>query len=163
MAERKRQTTGAGTAKRAGGRAKQRTGWSAEEKAAAKAYSEELKRRARRGKATREDGQADVEAAIAALPGDERTLVERLHTLITKAAPELWPRTWYGMPAYARDDKVVCFVQPASKFKARYATLGFTDKAALDDGVMWPAAFAVARLTAAAEKEIVALVKRAAG
>jgi hypothetical protein len=162
MAESKRGTTTSGTAKRAGARAGQGAGWSAEEKAAAAAYIDELRRRARRGKATREDGEADVAAAIAAMPEEDRDLAERLHALITKAAPELWPRTWYGMPAYAKGDEVVCFVQPASKFKARYATLGFSDKAALDDGAMWPVAFAVTQLTAAVEKEIGALVERAA-
>jgi hypothetical protein len=131
-------------------------GFTAEERAAMRERARELK--ARRGK---EDGESDVLAKIAEMPAPDRAMAERLHALITAAAPELSPRTWYGMPAYARDDKVVCFFRSAAKFKTRYATLGFSDKANLDDGHMWPTDFALKELTAADEKRIGALVKRA--
>jgi hypothetical protein len=108
-------------------------------------------------------GEAAVLAAIAAMPGPDRTLGERLHTLIRATAPDLAPRLWYGMPAYARDGKVVCFFQSAAKFKTRYATLGFMHEANLDDGTMWPTAFALTELTAAEEARIAALVKKAVG
>ena len=100
-------------------------------------------------------------AKIAEMPEPDRGMAERLHAIITAAAPQLSPRTWYGMPAYAKDGKVVCFFQSASKFKTRYATLGFSDKANLDDGAMWPTAFALSELTAAEEAKITALVQRA--
>ena len=100
-------------------------------------------------------------AAIAELPEADRAMAERLHAIVKANAPDLAPRTWYGMPAYARDGKVVCFFQSAEKFKTRYATLGFSDKANLDDGALWPTAFALTKLTAAEEKKIAALVKRA--
>lgn len=131
---------------------KKSAGFTAEERAA-------MKERARELKST--DGKQNLLASIAAMPDADRALAERLHELITASAPELAPRTWYGMPAYARGDKVVCFFQGAHKFKARYATLGFSDKANLDDGEMWPVAFALRELTAATEKRIVELVKRA--
>src|SRR5262249_57985182 len=124
----------------------------------------ELKAEARRG---RRSGQADGEdavlAKIAALPQPDRQLAERLHAIIKANAPELSPRTWYGMPAYAKDGHVVCFFQSAHKFKTRYATFGFSDKANLDDGSLWPVAFALKELTATEEAKIGALVKRAVG
>ena len=120
-----------------------------------KERAQELKRA---GKA---DGESDVLEKIAAMPPADRAMAERLHALITATAPELSPRTWYGMPAYAKDGKVVCFFQSAQKFKTRYATLGFSDKANLDEGAMWPIAFALKELTAADEARIGALVKQA--
>jgi uncharacterized protein YdhG (YjbR/CyaY superfamily) len=136
--------------------------FTAEERAAMKEYAQELKTAARRGsKATKADGESDVLAKIAEMPAADRAIAKRLHAIVKATAPDLAPRTWYGMPAYAKDDKVVCFFQAASKFKARYATLGFSDKANLDDGAMWPAAFALKKLTPAEEKRIVALVKKA--
>ena len=107
-------------------------------------------------------GESDVLAKIAELPEPDRAMATRLHALISANAPGLSPKTWYGMPAYARDGQVVCFFQAAAKFKARYATLGFSDKANLDDGAMWPVAFALKKLTAAEEARVVALVKQAA-
>jgi hypothetical protein len=110
------------------------------------------------------DGDADVLAAIAGMPEPDRRMAQRLHVLIKSSAPELSPKTWYGMPAYAgKDGKVVCFFRNASKFKDRYATFGFNDKAKLDDGNMWPTAFALTKLTATEEKQIAALVKKAVG
>ena len=127
-----------------------------------KEYTQELKTAARRGsKATKADGESDVLAKIAEMPAADRAIAKRLHAIVKATAPDLAPRTWYGMPAYAKDDKVVCFFQSASKFKSRYATLGFSDKANLDDGAMWPAAFALKKLTPAEEKRIVALLKKA--
>ena len=135
-------------------------GFTAEERAAMKERAKETKA-AKGGKKV--DGTAEVLEKIAAMADADRALAERLHEIITKAAPELTPKTWYGMPAYARDGKVVCFFQDAGKFKARYATLGFQDSANLDDGAMWPTSFALTKLTAAVEKQIVALVKKATG
>jgi uncharacterized protein YdhG (YjbR/CyaY superfamily) len=132
--------------------------FSPEERAAMKERAAEQKA-ARRGA----DAEADVLAKIAELPAPDRALAKRLHALVKGAAPELAPRLWYGMPAYAKDGKVVCFLQPAGKFKTRYSTLGFSDRAQLDDGTMWPTAYAVTELTAAGEARIVELVKRAAG
>jgi uncharacterized protein YdhG (YjbR/CyaY superfamily) len=106
-------------------------------------------------------GESDVLAKIAEMPKADRAMAERLHALIKATAPDLAPRTWYGMPAYAKDDKVVCFFQSAQKFKSRYATLGFSDRANLDDGAMWPTYYALTKLTAAEEKKIAALVKKA--
>jgi uncharacterized protein YdhG (YjbR/CyaY superfamily) len=108
------------------------------------------------------DGESDVLAKIAELPDADRVIAERLHALITASAQELSPRTWYGMPAYAKDGHVICFFQTPQKFKARYATLGFSDKANLDEGAMWPTSFALTELTAADEARIAALVKQAA-
>lgn len=108
-------------------------------------------------------GEAAVLEKIAAMPDEDRALGERLHALVRKTAPQLEPRTWYGMPAYALDGKVLCFFQGAAKFKARYATLGFSDRAALDDGAMWPISFALAKLGPAEEKQIVALLRKALG
>jgi uncharacterized protein YdhG (YjbR/CyaY superfamily) len=129
--------------------------FTAEERAAMKERAQELKRR---GKA---DGERDVLAKIAEMQEPDRAMAERLHALIKASAPGLSPRTWYGMPAYAKDGKVVCFFQNAQKFKTRYATFGFSDKASLDDGAMWPTAFALTELTAAVEARIAALVKQA--
>ena len=112
----------------------------------------------RRGKA---DGESDVLAKIAEMPEPDRVLAERIHAIVKAGAPDLSPKTWYGMPAYAKDGKVVCFFQSAHKFKTRYATFGFSDKANLDEGAMWPTSFAVTKLTAAAEAKIRALVKKA--
>jgi uncharacterized protein YdhG (YjbR/CyaY superfamily) len=127
-----------------------------EERAAMRERAREVK--AARGKA---DGEADVLAKIAEMPEADRVMAERLHAIVKASAPELSPRTWYGMPAYAKDGKIVCFFQSAQKFKSRYATFGFNDSAKLDRGSMWPTAFALKQLTAAEEKKIGALVKRA--
>ncbi len=133
---------------------KKATGFSDFEKEAMKERIHELS-----GKA---DGESAVLAKIAAMPEPDRSLSKRLHTLIRKSAPELMPKTWYGMPAYAnKDGQVVCFFQNAGKFKARYATFGFSDKAKLDEGTMWPTSFAITKLTAAEEALIIELVKKA--
>jgi hypothetical protein len=135
-----------------------------EERAAMKEHAQELKAAARRSpRAAKADGESDVRAKIAEMPEPDRIIAERLHAIIRAAAPALAPRTWYGMPAYAKDGNVVCFFQPAQKFKTRYATLGFSDKAGLDDGAMWPTAYALTELTAAEEATIVDLVEKAAG
>ena len=127
-----------------------------------KEHARELKTSARRGsRAAKADGESDVLAKIAALPAPDRALAERLHAIIKASAPALAPKTWYGMPAYAKDGKIVCFFQPAEKFKTRYATLGFNDVAHLDDGALWPVAYALKELTAADEARIAALVKQA--
>lgn len=137
-------------------------GLSAEERAAMKERVRELKAEARRASsAAKADGEADVLAKIAEMPEPDRTMAERIHAIVMTSAPELAPRTWYGMPAYARDGKVVCFFQGAAKFKARYATFGFNDAAHLDEGAMWPTAFALTDLTADAEARITELVKKA--
>jgi uncharacterized protein YdhG (YjbR/CyaY superfamily) len=149
-------------AKRATTRAASTTTFTDEERAAAKERAQELKTAARRGSgASKADGESDVLAKIAAMPPKDRAMAERVHAVIMASAPELWPRTWYGMPAYAKDGNVVCFFQDANKFKARYATLGFSDKANLDDGPMWPAGFALKEVTPAVEAKIAALVKKA--
>jgi uncharacterized protein YdhG (YjbR/CyaY superfamily) len=137
---------------------KQSQAFTADEKAAMKERARELK--AQKSKA---DGEADVLAKIAEMKGSDRALARRLHELVTETAPELAPRTWYGMPAYAKDGKVLCFFQSAQKFKTRYATFGFSDTAKLDGGAMWPVSFALKDLTAAEEKKIVSLVKKAVG
>ena len=134
----------------------QKKGFTAEERAAIKERAKELK--AARGKA---DGEADVLAKIAEMPKADRVMAERLHAIVKASAPDLSPRTWYGMPAYAKDGKVVCFFQSAQKFKSRYATLGFSDRANLDKDDMWPTSFALKKLSAAEEKKIAALVKKA--
>ena len=137
-------------------------GFTDEERVAMKERLQELKADARRGRnADKADGESAVLAKIAALPQSERAMGERLHAIIKANAPALSPRTWYGMPAYAKDGNVVCFFQSAHKFKTRYATLGFSDKANLDQGDMWPTAFALKELTAAVETRIGALVKKA--
>jgi uncharacterized protein YdhG (YjbR/CyaY superfamily) len=135
-------------------------GFTAEERAAMRARARELKADERASK-NRAAGETDLLAAIAAMPEADRTLGDRIHALVTDSAPDLWPKTWYGMPAYTRNDKVVCFFKSADKFKSRYATLGFTDQASLDDGTMWPTEFALTELTAANEAKIAALVKKA--
>ena len=140
----------------------QKKGFTDEERAAMKERAKELKASARRGpRAGKADEESEVLAKIAEMPEPDRAMAERLHALIKASAPALSPRTWYGMPAYAKDGKVVCFFQSAQKFKSRYATLGFSDTANLDDGAMWPTAFALKELTAAEEQRIVALVKKA--
>jgi uncharacterized protein YdhG (YjbR/CyaY superfamily) len=139
-------------AKRTTATRKTSTGLTAEEKAAMR---ETLRERKSPG------GEKEVLAKIAEMPTSDRELAERVHSIVKAVAPDLSPRTWYGMPAYAKDGKVVCFFQSADKFKARYATLGFNDKASLDDGAMWPTSFALKELTAAEEKKIAALVKKA--
>ena len=139
-------------------------GFSDEERAAMKERAQELKAAGRRGpRADKADGESDVLAKIAEMPERDRAMCERLHAIIKASAPALSPRLWYGMPAYAKDGRVVCFFQSAQKFNARYATFGFNDKANLDEGTMWPTAFALTRLSAADEARIGELVKRAAG
>jgi uncharacterized protein YdhG (YjbR/CyaY superfamily) len=132
------------------------SGFTAEERAAMRERARELKADARKA-----DGEKDVLAKIAEMSGPDRAMAERLHTIIKQSAPGLAPRTWYGMPAYAKDDKVLCFFRPAEKFKDRFATFGFNDAANLDQGNMWPIAFALTKLTAGEEKKIGALVKKA--
>ena len=137
-------------------------GFTDEERAAMKERAQELKAEERRGpRAGKADGESDVLAKIAEMPEPDRAMAERLHALITASAPALSPRTWYGMPAYAKDGDVVCFFQSAQKFKSRYATFGFSDRANLDAGAMWPTSFALKKLTAAEEKKIGALLKKA--
>ena len=137
-------------------------GFTDEERAAMKERGQELKTAARRGsRAAKADGESQARAKIAELPEPDRAMAERLHALIREHAPELSPRTWYGMPAYAKDGDVVCHFQPAQKFKTRYATLGFSDQAHLDDGDSWPVAYALKELTVAGEARIVALLKKA--
>ena len=133
-------------------------GFTADERAAMKERARELKAEARGA-----DGERAVLAKIAEMPKADRLLAERVHAIVKAVAPGLVPRTWYGMPAYAKDGKVVCFFQSADKFKSRYATLGFSDKANLDTGSMWPTSFALEKLSAAEEKKIRALVKKALG
>jgi uncharacterized protein YdhG (YjbR/CyaY superfamily) len=135
-------------------------GFTAEERAAMKERAQEVKAEARASK-NKAAGESDVLAKIAEMPAPDRALAERLHAIVKASAPALSPRTWYGMPAYAKDGKVVCFFQSADKFKTRYATFGFSDKANLDDGAMWPTSFALKELTATEEARISALVKKA--
>ncbi len=132
------------------------TGFTPEERAAMKERAKELK--ANKKKA---DGESEVLEKIAEMSAPDRAMAKRLHKIVKASAPDLSPRTWYGMPAYAKDDKVVCFFQSGGKFKTRYATLGFSENANLDDGVMWPTAFALKKLTASEEAKIAALVKQA--
>ena len=137
-------------------------GFTDEERVAMKERAQELKAEARRGpRAKKADGEGDVLARIAEMPEPDRIMAERLHATIKASAPALSPRTWYGMPAYAKDGDVICFFQSAHKFKARYATFGFSDKANLDEGTTWPVAFALKELTAIDEVRIGALVKKA--
>ena len=135
-------------------------GFTADERAAVRERARELKaeERANKNKAA---GESDVLAKIAEMRGSDRAMAKRLHAIVTASAPALWPKTWYGMPAYATDGKIVCFFQSAQKFHSRYATFGFNDTAKLDDGAMWPTAFALKELTAAEERKIAALVKKA--
>ena len=135
--------------------------WTDEEKAAMRNRARELKAEERANK-NKAEGESAVLAAIAAMQEPDRSMAKRIHAIIKESAPALLPKTWYGMPAYARDDKIVCFFQPAAKFKTRYSTFGFNDSAHLDDGALWPVAFALKELTATAEARISALVKKAA-
>lgn len=146
--------------KRAAARDESPEEWTAEELAAMKEHNRELKAAARRGK-SKADGESDLLAKIAEMPKSDRAMAERIHAIVTAAAPDIESKTWYGMPAYAKDGKVVCFFQAADKFKARYATLGFNDAAKLDDGAMWPTSFALTKLSAGDEKTIADLVKKA--
>src|SRR5919201_1244083 len=155
MAERKAARKGAQhSSKRATSRASK--GFTAEERAAMKERARELK-----ATAGKEAGESDVLAKIAEMPEADRAMAERLHAIVKASAPDLTPKTWYGMPAYAKDGKVVCFFQSSQKFKTRYATIGFSDKANLDEGAMWPTSFALKKLTATEEARIGALVKQA--
>ena len=130
--------------------------WTKEERAAMKERARELK-----ASKNRAEGEKDLLAKIAEMKGSDRAMAKRLHAIVQASGPDLWPKTWYGMPAYARDGKVVCFFKSAGKFKSRYATFGFSDEANLDKGAMWPTSYALAKLTAAEEKLIAALVKKA--
>jgi uncharacterized protein YdhG (YjbR/CyaY superfamily) len=155
MAERKpAQKAKRQSAKRTSGKSSK--GFTAEERAAMRERAKELKSAA--GKA---DAESEVLAKIAEMPKSDRAMAERLHAIVKASAPDLSPRTWYGMPAYAKDGKVVCFFQSAQKFKSRYATVGFSDRANLDKGAMWSTSFALSDLTAAEEKKIAALLKKA--
>ena len=147
-------------AKRATGRDTTAKVWTDEEKAAMQEHAKEMKAEARRGK-DKAEGERDVLAKIAKLPKSDRVMAERIHAVVKASAPDLSPKTYYGMPAYARDGKVICFFQPANKFKARYATFGFNDDANLDEGSMWPTSWALTKLTPADEKKIGVLVKKA--
>ena len=138
-------------------------GFTEDERAAMKARAQELKASARRSgsKTAKADGEADLLAKIAEMEGGDRVLAERLHAIVKATAPDIESKTWYGMPAYAKDGKVVCFFKPAKKFKVRYAELGFNDAAKLDDGAMWPTAYALTELTPGVEARIAELVKQA--
>jgi uncharacterized protein YdhG (YjbR/CyaY superfamily) len=139
-------------------------GFTAEERDAMKEHSQELKTAARRSPRTaKADGESDVLAKIADMTDADRVLAERLHQIVGSAAPDVAPKLWYGMPAYARNGKVVCFFQSSQKFKTRYATLGFSDQARLDEGTMWPTTYALTELTPATETRISELVAKAAG
>ena len=150
----KTRTPKSGKATAAGG--KKLKGFTDDERAA-------MKERIKEMKADKADGESVVLAKIAEMKEPERTMAKRIHAVVTAAAPELSPRTWYGMPAYSKDEKVICFFKPGSKFKMRYSEFGFSDTAKLDEGAMWPSAFAVKELNAAAETRIAALVKKAVG
>ena len=134
--------------------------FTAEERAAMRERARELRAEAR-AKKSREEGERDLRAKIAEMPEPDRAMAERIHEIVQAAAPDLMPKTWYGMPAYAKDGKVICFFQGAAKFEARYATFGFNDTASLDHGAMWPTSFALKELTPAGEARITALVKKA--
>ena len=149
------------SAKSAAARTKTTKGFTDDERAAMKARAQELKAEARATK-NRAEGERDLLAAIAAMKEPDRAMAKRLHAIVQESGPDLWPKTWYGMPAYARDGKVVCFFKSAGKFKSRYATFGFEEAANLGQGAMWPVAFALTELTAADEAKIGALVKKAA-
>ena len=139
--------------------------WTDEERAAMQESAKERKAASRRGKvdpeAERAEGESDIRGRIAAMPDSERAMAERLHAIISDSAPVLMPRTYYGMPAYSKDGKTICFFQPPSKFKVRYWTLGFQPEATLDEGDMWPNAYALTKLTPKVEAQIVELVKKA--
>jgi uncharacterized protein YdhG (YjbR/CyaY superfamily) len=143
-------------------RAAKSKGFTADEKSAMRERAKELKAEARASK-DKADGEADLLAKIAEMPKSDRAIAKRIHAIVKANAPALSPKTWYGMPAYAKDGKIVCFFQPAKKFDTRYSSFGFNDAAKLDDGSMWPIAFALTKLTAADEKRIGALVKKAVG
>ena len=149
------------SAKSATARSTTSRGFTADERAAMKARAQELKAEARASK-NRAEGERDLLAAIAAMKGSDRVMAKRLHEIVGATAPALWPKTWYGMPAYTKDGKVVCFFKSAGKFDSRYATFGFEEAANLDEGAMWPTSYALKELTAADEKKIGALVKKAA-
>ncbi len=154
-------TTKASTAKSGGAKSSTNV-WTDEERAAMQESARERKTSSKRDPAIeRAEGEADVQAKIAEMPPEERAMAERIHKIVASAAPTLVPRTYYGMPAYAKDGKVILFFQAKSKFKVRYSTLGFQPDARIDDGEMWPVAFAVTELTPASEKRITALVKKA--
>lgn len=136
-------------------------GFSAEERAAMRERAQELKTGSHGGPRSKKDGERDVLAKIAEMPGPDRRMALRLHEIVKANAPSLSPKTWYGMPAYALDGKVVCFFQGAKKFDSRYATLGFNDVAGLDEGDMWPTSFALKRLTAEVEERVATLIERA--
>jgi uncharacterized protein YdhG (YjbR/CyaY superfamily) len=136
------------------------TGFTEEEKAAARELVKERKAQAKRGN-DREAGLKDVLEKIAAMPESDRVMAERVHAIVLEVAPDLMPRTWYGMPAYAKDGKLICFFQAADKFKARYATIGFEENANIDEGIMWPTSWALTKLTKADEAKIADLVRRA--
>ena len=161
MSDSSTQRTKKGTRKPTRKAGKAAKGFTAEERAAMKERVQELKAEGRRGSRAKKDGEGDVLAKIAEMPKADRAMAKRVHAIVKENAPGLLPRTWYGMPAYARDGKVVCFFRSAEKFKTRYATFGFSDKANLDDGAMWPTDFALKKLTAAEERRIAALVKKA--
>jgi len=147
------------TAKKTPGSAKRTTGnkgFTADERAAMKERARELK-----AEAAKADGESDLLAKIGEMPKADRVMAERIHAIVAAIAPDLSPKTWYGMPAYARDGKIVCFFKSADKFKSRYATFGFEETATLDDGAMWPTSYALTKLTPADEKKIAALVKKA--
>ena len=157
MAEKKSVTKSTQSSRKSATAAKETsTGFTAEERAAMRERAQELK-----ASKNRADGERALLAKIAEMSEPDRTMAERIHAIVTANAPDLWPKTWYGMPAYAKDGKVICFFQAASKFKVRYATFGFQPDANLDEGAMWPTSFALKGLTAAAEARIAALVKKA--
>jgi len=161
MAERKPATKGTRkSAKRTTATNERSKGFTDEERAAMKERAQELKAEVRANK-NKADGERDVLAKIAEMQGPDRAMAKRFHAIIKASAPDLWPKTWYGMPAYAKDGKVVCYFQDAQKFNSRYATFGFSDEANLDEGAMWPTSFALKGLTAAEEAKIGALVKKA--
>lgn len=151
MAERKRAKTGEAP-----------EGFSEAEQAAMKERAREIQAEKAPGKRSKKDPEAEVLAKIAEMPDADRAMAERIHAIVKESAPDLVPRTWYGMPAYSKDGKVVCFFQAASKFDARYATFGFDEKANLDEGSMWPTSFALTKLTADGEKKLAELIKKAA-
>jgi uncharacterized protein YdhG (YjbR/CyaY superfamily) len=152
-----------GAEKRSKSDAADRTGLTAEELAALREHVQELKAARRGSRESKANGESDVLAKIAEMQESDRAMAQRIHAIIKASAPDLSPRTWYGMPAYAKNDNVVCFFQSGQKFKTRYATLGFSDKANLDDGHMWPTAFALKDLGPAEEARIVALIRKAVG
>jgi uncharacterized protein YdhG (YjbR/CyaY superfamily) len=156
MAERKPAKKGTQSAKRTAASGAKSRGFTAEERAAMKERAQELK-----AEANKADGERALLAKIAEMPGPDRAMAKKLHAIVMASAPDLSPKTWYGMPAYAKGGKVVCFFQSSDKFKSRYATLGFSDEANLDEGAMWSTSFALKGLTAVEEARIGALVKKA--